>query len=172
MSVWWLIWTGSQPFLMVWLFQNRVLHSLFWVKTPPSVLGFCKVPPLRDRAWRTHWAMCVRHWHLSCGTRTTRLNWQAGRFPLAPTAPRSRPAPDPGPRRGTPATGWTTRNPNWAAETCSAPSCASSGSWGACRTCRSRALCNCRACRWCGRGSAFSCRCCWRSVCRSRQTHI
>lgn len=142
------------------------------LKTRPSVLGFGKEARLWGLAWRARWAVFGRRWHLNCGTRTTRLNLRVGRIQPAPTAPRSPLAPGPSLRKGTPATVWTTRSLSWAGETCSAPSCVSSGSWGACRTYRSLSLCSCRAYRWCGRGSAFFGHCCWRSVCRSRQTHI
>ena len=151
---------------------QRRFRSPRCVKTRPWVLGSCKVARLWGRVWRARWAVSGRRWHLSCGTRTIRLNSPVGRPPPAPTAPWSLLAPGPGLRRGRPGTGWTTRSPSWEGGTCSAPSCVSSGSWGACRTYRSLSLCSCRAYRWCGRGSAFSGRCCWRSVCRSRQTHI
>lgn len=146
--------------------------SQIGVKTRPSVLGFCKVARLWGPVWRPRWGVFGRHWHLNCGTRTIHLDSRVGRLPPAPTAPRSLLAPGPSPRRGIPGTGWTTRSLNWAGGTCSAPSCVSSGSSGACRTYRSLSLCSCRAYRWCARGSASSGHCCWRSVCRSRQIHI
>lgn len=143
------------------------------VKTRPWVLGVCKLPRLWGRVWRPRWVVSGRRWHLSCGTRTTRLDsWAGRRIPRAPTAPWSHLARGPGLRRGTPGTAWRTRSPSWEVGTCSAPSCVSSGNWGVCTTYRSLSLCSCRAYRWCGRGSAFSGHCCWRSVGRSRQTHI
>lgn len=169
--------TKAKPFLIVKLSKmcsvtSGIPFESDWVKTRPSVLGFCKVARLWGRVWRTHWVVFERRWHLNCGTRTIHLNSRAARLPPALTAPTSLLAPGPSLRRGRPGTGWMTRSLNWVGGTCSAPSCVSSGSWGVCRTYRSLSLCSCRAYRWCGRGSAFSGRCCWRSVCRSRQTHI
>lgn len=168
--------TKAKPFLIVKLLKMCSMTTgteSEWAKTRPSVLGFCTVAHLLGRVWRVRLAVSELRWHLNYGTRTTRLNWRAGRrLPPVPIAPRRPLAPGPSLRRGRPETGWRIRSPSWVVGTCSAPSCVSSGSWGVCRTYRSLALCSCRAYRWCGRGSAFSGRCCWRSVCRSRQTHI
>lgn len=178
MSVWWLIRRGGphrrhqSQTNFFWKCVLSLLASCSRVKTRPSALGFCKVARPWGRVWRTHWAVSEPRWHLNCGTRTIHLNSRAARLPPALTAPRSLLAPGPSLRRGRPGTEWMTRSPNLAGGTCSAPSCVSSGSWGGCKTYRSLSLCSCRAYRWCERGSAFSGHCCWRSVCRSRQTHI
>lgn len=52
---------------------------------------------------------------------------------------------------------------------CNSPSCASSGSWDVCRTCRT--VCTGMACQTCAHACASSCHCCWQSVCRSPRTH-
>lgn len=160
--------TGTQSFLKI----NEGME----IRTRPWFGGSCKEPPQMGLAWSGRWVVSAHRSHLSCGTRTTRLNSLAVVAerppPAAPTTPKGpRMAPAPSPKKVTPEMELKTHSQSWAGGTCSAPSCASARSWGACRTYRSPELCSCRACRWCARGSASSGHYYWRNVGRTRRTH-
>ena len=69
--------------------------------------------------------------------------------------------------------GYLNRNSiRWVAYSCRALSCACAVMTGECRTCRSRALCNCKAYPMCGRASVSSGPNCWQNVGRNRRIRI
>lgn len=143
---------------------KQAIRALSWG------LSFWKSPHRLNLTWARHSRGCAGGWApRSPDTRTTRLGWWLeGRGSRSDScAGRSRAT------GGLPEGSWRRCRWRWWREVagiCSALSCASAASSGACRICHSHGPCSSKACRWCGRESASSGRCCWRIFCHIRQT--